>query len=105
MSASPVAHRPGGIELALKVTPRAGRDRVEGVVVDAAGAAWLAVKVAAPAEGGKANRAVLALLAERLGVPASVAELSAGANARWKRILVSGDAAELARRAATLGWI
>lgn len=94
--------RPHGIELAVKVTPKAGRDRIEGVVVDAAGAAWLAVKVAAPAQGGKANRAVLALLAARLGVAASTLELVAGAGARWKRVAVAGDPAWLETRAEAL---
>lgn len=100
--ASPVLRRPHGIELAVKVTPKAGRDRIEGVVVDAAGAAWLAVKVAAPAQGGKANRAVLALLAARLGVAASTLELVAGAGARWKRVAVAGDPAWLESRASEL---
>jgi len=56
---SPLTSRGDGIELALKVTPRAGRAAIEGAVVDAAGAAWLAVKVTAPPEDGRANAAVL----------------------------------------------
>ena len=94
--------RTDGIDLAVKVTPRAGRDAVDGVVADAAGAAWLAVKVTAPPDGGRANEAVLALLAKALGVPASACRIVAGASSRWKRVRVGGDPAALAARAAAL---
>jgi len=99
---SPLTSRGDGIELALKVTPRAGRAAIEGAVVDAAGAAWLAVKVTAPPEDGRANAAVLGLLAKRLGVPASACSLVAGAGSRWKRVRIVGDGRLLERLAATL---
>jgi uncharacterized protein len=98
----PVVRRADGIELAVKVTPKAGRSAIDGVVVDAAGAAWLAVKVTAPADAGRANEAVMALLAKRLGVPASALRLVAGATARWKRIAVAGEPEALAREALAL---
>jgi uncharacterized protein YggU (UPF0235/DUF167 family) len=101
---SPVARHGDGIGLAVKVMPRANRAAVGGVIMDAAGAAWLAVRVTAPPDRGRASEAVLALLAGCLGVPGSALEIVAGAGARWKRVLVSGDPAELARRAAALGW-
>lgn len=100
--ALPIARRGEGIELAVKVTPKAGRSAVAGVVVDAAGAAWLAVKVAAPPEGGRANDAVLALLAKALDVPVSACRLVAGATARWKRLAIQGDPATLEWRAEVL---
>lgn len=92
----------GGIELAVKVTPKAGKKAVEGVVTDAAGQPWLALKVTPPADAGKANRAVLALLAEALDVPASHVTLTAGAGARLKRITVAGDPAALAAKVETV---
>jgi uncharacterized protein YggU (UPF0235/DUF167 family) len=98
----PLARRGQGIELALKVTPKAGKAAIEGVIADAAGVAWLAVKVTAPPDGGKANAAVLSLLAKRLGVPASDLALVAGATARWKRVAVAGDPDELERRVLAL---
>ena len=86
-----VARKADGIELAIKVTPRAGRNVVGGRSSrDAAGTAWLAVKVTAPPEGGRANDAVLALLAKALGVPASACRFAAGASSRWKRVHVAG---------------
>lgn len=104
-AASPLTRRGDGIELALKVTPRAGRLAIEGVMLDAAGAAWLAVKVTAPADEGRANAAVLALLAKRLGVAGSDCRLVAGATSRWKRVHVSGDAELLVGRAAALAGL
>ncbi len=82
----------------MKATPRAGRSRVEGVVPDGAGAAWLACRVAAPAEGGKASAALRELVAKGLGVPVSSVEVAAGAASRWKRLRVAGDPAALAAR-------
>jgi uncharacterized protein YggU (UPF0235/DUF167 family) len=60
------------------------------------------VKVGAPAEDGKANRALLALLAARLGVASSALAIVAGAGARWKRVAVAGDPALLELRAEAL---
>ena len=102
MTPTPIRRRPDGIELAVKVTARAGRDRIEGVVLDAAGVAWLSVKVAAPAEGGKANLAVAALLAKALGIPAAAVRLAGGARSRWKRFDVAGEPERLAARASAL---
>jgi uncharacterized protein YggU (UPF0235/DUF167 family) len=58
--------------------------------------------VTAPADGGRANEAVLKLLAKALGVPASACRLAAGATSRWKRVHVAGDPEALASRAAVL---
>ncbi|MFO1068463.1 MAG: DUF167 family protein [Geminicoccaceae bacterium] len=92
--------RPDGVELAVKVTPKAGRAAVEEPVTDAAGQAWLAVKVCEPPEDGKATEAVRRLLAQRCGLPAGAVSLLAGATARWKRLLLAGDADEIAGRLA-----
>jgi hypothetical protein len=98
-AASPLTRRGSdGVALAVKVTARARRDRILGLATDAAGAAWLSVSVTAPAEGGKANDAVLRLLARALGVPASALRLMGGAGARWKRLVVAGDPEALAAR-------
>ena len=82
----------------VRVTPRARREGVEGVVTDAAGRALLAVRVSAPPEGGRANAAVAALLAELLDVPKSRVRLAAGASGRIKRFVIEGDARALAAR-------
>ena len=85
-----------GLRLAVRLTPKAGRDSVEGVKATAKeGGAELVVKVTAVPENGKANDALLRLLAKKLKLPVSAFELVAGATDRHKQILISGDAAAL----------
>lgn len=91
-----------GLELAVRVTPRGGEDRITGIVEDAAGGAWLAVRVAVPAEGGRANLAVRRLLARALGVPVSAVELRSGVASRRKRVLLRGPPVALRERAVAL---
>lgn len=65
--------------LQVKVVPGASRSEIVGRLGEA-----LKVRVAAPPEGGKANREVLALLAERLGSPAADVVLVSGASSPSK---------------------
>lgn len=88
--------------MAVRVTPRGGRDAIEGVRTDAEGAAWLQVRVRAAPEGGRANQAVVRLLAKALGVAPSAVEVIAGSGARNKRLLVRGDPVALQQRAVAL---
>ena len=85
------------MRLTVRVTPRGGRDAVEGWTRDAAGRPVLKVRVAAAAAEGAANAAVIALLAKALGRPKSALSLVAGQTARLKRIEVDISEAELAR--------
>src|SRR5256885_1609477 len=73
------------VVLRLHVQPGAGRTAVVGRHGDA-----LKVRVAAPPEGGRANQAVLELVAETLGVKATQVELAGGGASRSKRGKVSG---------------
>ena len=57
-----------GISVALRVTPRGGRDDIDGLETLANGRSVIKVRVRAIAEGGEANRAVMELLAKALGV-------------------------------------
>jgi uncharacterized protein (TIGR00251 family) len=84
--------RDGNVVLTVHVQPGARRSEVVGPHGDA-----LKVRVAAPAQDGKANRAVLALLADTLGVRPGDVELVAGASNRRKRMRVSGLAADVVR--------
>jgi uncharacterized protein YggU (UPF0235/DUF167 family) len=86
---------PGGISVALRVTPRGGRDDIDGVETLADGRAVLKVRVRAIADGGEANRAVTELLAKSLGVPKARVRLLAGATSRLKQIAIEGDPAVL----------
>ena len=79
----------------LKVQPKARRSRVEGLVPDADGGAALKVAVGAPPEDGKANAAVIALLAETLGVAKSAITVVSGATDRRKLVEIRGDESRL----------
>ena len=87
-----------GVTLNLRVTPNAGRDAIDGVETRADGEMVLRVRVRAVPDRGRANAAVLALLAEALGVPKSRVTLLAGATARRKTVAVTGDPLDLAER-------
>jgi uncharacterized protein (TIGR00251 family) len=84
-----------GISVALRVTPRGGRDDIDGVETLSDGRSVLKVRVRAVADGGEANRAVTELLAKSLRVPKARVRLLSGATSRLKQIAVDGDPAAL----------
>ncbi len=84
-----------GISVALRVTPRGGRDDVDGLEPLANGRVVVKVRVRAIADGGEANRAVMELLAKALGVPKAKVRILSGATSRLKQIAVDGDPAKL----------
>lgn len=86
-----------GVLVTVKVTPRARHEGIEPAGADAA----LRVRVTAPPEDGKANAAVIALLAKTWDVPKSALEIAAGGSARLKRVLVRGEPAALLRHLST----
>jgi uncharacterized protein YggU (UPF0235/DUF167 family) len=80
----------------LRVTPRGGRDDIDGIETRSDGRSVLKVRVRAIAEGGEANRAVTELLAKTLGVPKASVRLASGATSRMKQVLIEGDPVRLA---------
>ena len=80
-----------GVRLLVRATPGARRAGLAGVVETAEGPA-LAVKITEAAEKGRANRAIVALLAKALGVPKSAIELKRGDTARLKLFAIHADA-------------
>lgn len=89
---------PQGLKLALRLTPKASRDRVEGMVADADGQWVLKASVTAVPEDGKANAALIKLLSKEWRVPKSCIEIVQGATDRRKLLLITGDAEDLGRR-------
>jgi uncharacterized protein YggU (UPF0235/DUF167 family) len=71
--------------LTVRLTPKGGRDAVEGWTKDEAGRPVLKVRVSAAASDGAANAAVLALIAKALKVPRSAVRMAAGQTSRVKR--------------------
>jgi len=79
----------------VRLTPRGGRDAIEGWATAADGTSHLKARVSAAPESGKANDALIALLAEALGVGRSTLVLVSGDRARLKTIAAAGDTAAL----------
>jgi uncharacterized protein (TIGR00251 family) len=73
--------------LSLHVQPGARRGGIVGAHGDR-----LKIAVRAPAVDGRANEAVLELLADALGLPRRALHIVSGANARNKRVLIKTDA-------------
>jgi uncharacterized protein (TIGR00251 family) len=80
-----------GISVALRVTPRGGRDDIDGIETLANGRSVVKVRVRAIADGGEANRAVTELLAKALGVPKASVKILSGATSRLKQVAIGGD--------------
>jgi len=80
--------------ISVRVTPRGGRDAIDGWDGDV-----LRVRVAAPPVEGRANEAMLRLLAKALGVAPSRVALASGAGSRVKVVEVEGMTVEQARSA------
>jgi uncharacterized protein (TIGR00251 family) len=84
-----------GLRLRVKVKPQARRNAIDGIVPDTEGEA-LSVSVTAAPEDGKANAAVMALLARAWNLPVSSFSVVQGATARRKLLRLAGDSAALA---------
>lgn len=80
-----------GVRIRLRVQPRGRRNQAGGIAEEADGAAALKVAVTAAPEGGKANGAVIALLADAWNMPKSAFSVVAGATDRRKTIHLQGD--------------
>ncbi len=97
-AALPYRLSPTGLSLFVRVTPNAGRDAIEGVETRDDGSAVLRLRVKAVPDKGKANAAVIALLAKVLDVPKSAITVVSGETARVKTLSVAGDGVALAAR-------
>jgi hypothetical protein len=86
----------GGLVLTVRLTPKGGRDAIDGIEHMADGRSVLKVRVRAAPREGEANDALVRLLAKSLGVPARQVTLAAGATARIKRLEIAGAGPALA---------
>lgn len=78
------------VRVSVRVTPRARRSEIAGVVEGADGKAALAVKLAASPVEGAANKALAELLAKRLRVPRSAITIVGGERSRLKSLRIAG---------------
>ncbi|MEQ8480267.1 MAG: DUF167 family protein [Hoeflea sp.] len=88
----------GGIELAIRLTPSAAADRIDGPVTDHSGQSRLKIRVRAVAENNRANRAVEALVAKRLKIAKSLVRVTSGATCRNKILRIDHDPEDLSGR-------
>jgi len=86
----------GGLLLDIRLTPRGGRDAIDGVAQLSDGRSVLKVRVRAAASEGEANAALVKLIAKTLDVAVRDVSLVAGASARLKQLRISGAGAALA---------
>lgn len=84
-----------GVMLQLRVTPKAAAARIGDIGADAAGRRFLKVYVREVPDKGKANEAVIKLLAKSWGLPKSDFVLRSGASERNKTIFIAGDPDQL----------
>ncbi|CDX30734.1 conserved hypothetical protein [Mesorhizobium sp. SOD10] len=92
---SPFRLRENGIDLFVRLTPKAALDRIDGVETAADGRSHLKAHVRAVPENGAANMALERMLAKALGVPASAVSVAAGGTSRLKTLRVIGEPAAL----------
>lgn len=84
-----------GVVIDVRLTPRGGRDAVEGIERRADGRAVLKVRVRAAPSEGEANAALYHTIAKALGIAPRQVTLAGGAASRSKRVRVAGDPAML----------
>lgn len=85
----------GGLRLAVRLQPGARKAGLGGLATLADGETALTARVTAAPEGGKANAALIALLAKTWRLPKGSFEIVAGRSARRKTLRIAGDAARL----------
>lgn len=89
--ASPLAPRSDGVTLAVRLTPKASANRIQGLVAEAGGDIVLKAAVTAPPEKGKANAALIKLLAKAWSLPKTSLTVISGATDRNKVLHIEGD--------------
>ena len=94
----PYAAVPGGVRLALRLTPRAARNGVDGVVSDADGRPLLKLRLVAPPVEGAANEALIAFLAKTLSLRKADIAIRSGETSRVKILHLAGDSAAILRK-------
>jgi uncharacterized protein len=92
MGAPPWKVEAGGLSLAVRLTPKGGRDAIDGIDELSDGRRVLKARVRAVPEDGKANMALLRLVADTLDLPIGRVSLTGGATSRLKTLRIDADA-------------
>jgi uncharacterized protein (TIGR00251 family) len=92
---TPYAATSGGVRLAVRLTPRATRNDIDGVAIGADGKAVLRIRLTAPPVDGAANAALIAFLADALSMRKGDITIHSGETGRVKLLDLSGDGTAL----------
>jgi len=92
-----------GLIVTVRLTPKGGRDSIDGVARLADGSSVLKARVSAAPTDGNANDALTHLLAQELRIPPRDITLVSGATSRIKRLLIKGDAHAVAAALERIG--
>ena len=96
MASRPWTPAADGIVVAVRLTPKGGRDSIDGVDTLADGTVVLKARVRAAPSEGAANTALIDLMADACDTARRNVSLTAGAAARIKQVKIAGDGAALA---------
>jgi uncharacterized protein len=96
LTAKPWVQTADGVTLDVRLTPRGGRDAIDGIECRADGRIVLKARVRAAPFEGQANDALCRFVAQELGIAPRQVEITAGEGARIKRLRIAGDARRLA---------
>lgn len=88
---SPVSRRTDGVAVSVRLTPKASANRLQGLAEDAGGGWVLKAAVTAAPEKGKANAALIKLLAKAWSLPKTSLTVISGATDRNKVLHIDGD--------------
>ncbi|HKM64913.1 MAG TPA: DUF167 domain-containing protein [Acidisphaera sp.] len=103
MAQHPFSPEPDGVRLAVRLTPRAGRDALDGVIALPDGRSAVQIRLSAPPVEGAANEALVAFLARVLGLRKNAITIRSGHTSRLKLLHLAGDSDALMARLAD--WI
>ncbi len=95
MAAEPWTATSDGVVIDVRLTPRGGRDAIEGTERRADGRSVIKARVRAVPSEGAANTALCRLVAEALGVAPRNVTVAGGATSRVKRVRVIGEPGDL----------
>jgi uncharacterized protein len=93
MAETPWLAEAKGVTLWLRLTPKGGRDAIDGVEAMADGKTVLKARVRAAPEDGRANAALIELIAKALAAPKKAVTIRSGETSRVKKLFIAGDPA------------
>ncbi|MBB3313541.1 hypothetical protein FHT78_005335 [Rhizobium sp. BK196] len=85
------------VRLAVRLTPNGGRDAIGGIEPDGEGEMLLKARVSTAPEKGKANKALIALVAKSLSIAKSSVSIVSGDTSRKKILRIDGDPEDLVK--------